>query len=324
MGFGGPVLTTPRREEALGRTPSLLFAEISTATAHRRTRSSRSGGRDVRAASERAQKGQTKHLIAGSAFSIAMYQAIMSRRVEARGSFTPAQAVSDLSGGRCLYSEWAGTLPHLEGLTIGVTTNRASASRRDAKRMDKAAISKELRESNFERIFLEHYPRVFTTLLRLVGDPAEAEDLALETFWQLHRLTPDVQSIQNPGGWLYRVATNMGLNALRTRKRRERYELQAGAETLGPDHNRDPEQLAAAQEERERVRYVLGQMDGRRSQLLLLRHSGMSYQDLAAAFGVSPNSIGNLLLRAEREFEEKWQKASRAPLPPSPSQAEGR
>jgi RNA polymerase sigma-70 factor, ECF subfamily len=190
--------------------------------------------------------------------------------------------------------------------------------------MEKAAISEQVRESNFERVFLEHYPRVYGVLARLVGDRAEAEDLALETFWQLHRRTRDVRGMQNPGGWLYRVATNLGLNALRSRKRRERYEAEAGVDALTADPAADPEEMAAAHEERDRVRHVLGQMDSRQGQLLLLRHSGMSYEELAAALGVSPNSVGTLLVRAEREFEKQWKMANRAPHPSSPSQREGR
>ncbi len=34
--------------------------------------------------------------------------------------------------------------------------------------------------TDFEAIFLEHWPRVYGVLLRIVGDHAEAEDLALE------------------------------------------------------------------------------------------------------------------------------------------------
>jgi RNA polymerase sigma-70 factor, ECF subfamily len=190
--------------------------------------------------------------------------------------------------------------------------------------MEKAAISAQLRESDFERVFQEHYSRVYAVLVHLVGDRAEAQDLALETFWQLYRRTRDVRGLENPGGWLYRVATNLGLNALRARKRRERYEAEGGGDALKPKPAADPEELAAAQDERDQVRRVLAQMDSRQGQLLLLRHSGMSYEEVAAALGVSPNSIGTLLVRAELEFEKKWQNASRAPHPTSPSEGEGR
>lgn len=159
--------------------------------------------------------------------------------------------------------------------------------------------------TQFEHIFSEHYPRVYRALVRLVGDPAEAEDLALETFWRLHHNPPRAQA-QNLGGWLYRVATNLGRNALRTQRRRAQYEQKAGAEMLNRAANDDPVETYAAEEERTRVRQTLARMNERGAQLLLMRYSGMAYAELATALGVSPESIGTLLVRAEREFEKKF------------------
>lgn len=159
----------------------------------------------------------------------------------------------------------------------------------------------------FEATFLEHWQSVQRTLMRLVGDPSEAEDLALEAFWRLHQNYSSIGSDFNLGGWLYRVATNLGLNALRSRKRRERHELQAGRweiETSAQDVV-DASRLEA-EEERSSVRAVLGEMDPRQAQLLLGRHSGMSYAELAQALDLVPSSIGTLLARAEREFEKRY------------------
>ncbi len=188
-----------------------------------------------------------------------------------------------------------------------MTTDKAPGSARGAERIERRSTSSTSLRSDFERVFLEHYPRVYGVLVRLLGDRAEAEDLALETFWQLHRRGPAAGRTQNLGGWLYRVATNLGLNALRARKRRERYEAEAGAAAALQNPSDDLEEAAAAQEERQRVRLVLAQLDARQAELLLMRHSGMSYEELGAALGLSPNSIGTLLVRAEREFEKKWQ-----------------
>jgi RNA polymerase sigma-70 factor (ECF subfamily) len=47
-------------------------------------------------------------------------------------------------------------------------------------------------------------------------------------------------------------------------------------------------------------------MKPRAAQLLILRHSGLSYADIAAALGVAPGSVGTLLARAEKEFERRY------------------
>lgn len=84
---------------------------------------------------------------------------------------------------------------------------------------------------DFETLFQEHWPHIYGVIYRIVGDRAEAEDLALETFLKLHgQINGEVgvKGLSTTSGWLYRVATNLGLNALRSRKRREQYELEGG------------------------------------------------------------------------------------------------
>ena len=82
----------------------------------------------------------------------------------------------------------------------------------------------------FEDLFLQNWEKVYGVLFRLTGDHAEAEDLALETFLRLWQRPPAQE--QALAGWLYRVATNLGYNALRSAGRRSRHELDAGMEAL--------------------------------------------------------------------------------------------
>ncbi len=164
----------------------------------------------------------------------------------------------------------------------------------------------ESNSSAFEAIFKEHWASVYRHLVRLVGDPAEAEDLALETFLRLHQRKPDSQSDFNLGGWLYRVATNLGLQSIRSFKRREFYELTAGKDALEQTAEEQPAKIQADEEERQLARLVLSRMNSKQSQLLIMRYSGMSYKEIAGAMKLSPTSIGPLLLRAEREFEKRY------------------
>ena len=159
-------------------------------------------------------------------------------------------------------------------------------------------------ETVFEKLFLEHYTRVYNVLFRLVGDRAEAEDLALETFWKLWQRAP--AQADNLGGWLYRVAVRQGYNALRAARRRLRYEENAGRDALVFDAPVDPARAAEQRAERAQVRGVLGQLAPREAQLLILRHSGLSYKEIAAALGLAPGSVGALLARAEKEFERLY------------------
>ena len=169
---------------------------------------------------------------------------------------------------------------------------------------NKVTLQASREATDYEALFQEHWNRVCGILFRLVGDWDEAQDLALDTYEQLYRRPPKDDT--NLSGWLYRVATNRGLNALRARERRARYEQKAGRLTLEEDQPEDPADVLERKQEQAQVRITLGLMKPRSAQLLILRHSGLSYAEIASAIEVSPNSVGTLLARAEREFEEQY------------------
>lgn len=159
-------------------------------------------------------------------------------------------------------------------------------------------------DKDFEDVFLAHYEGVYRVLLRLMGSPEEAADLAQETFLRLYRQRFSPWREHNIRGWLFRVATHLGYNALRGRQRQERRQQAVGRlpETGSPD----PAEDAVRSEEQERVRQVLAALPIRQSQLLLLYYAGLSYQELAQAAGVAPGSVGTLLARAKTAFESRY------------------
>ena len=168
----------------------------------------------------------------------------------------------------------------------------------------------------FEASFQKHYARVYNLLFRLVGNRAEAEDLALEVFsrlWERASAPAAVVAGEHLGGWLYRVATNLGFNALRSARRRSHYETisyenSAGAVSASRAASTlDPAQAAELADERAQVQAALRQMKPRDAQILVLRYSGLSYKEIAAALEIAPGSVGTLLARAERAFEQVYE-----------------
>jgi RNA polymerase sigma-70 factor (ECF subfamily) len=158
-----------------------------------------------------------------------------------------------------------------------------------------------MHQDQFEDVFQQYFPNVHAVVARLVGDPDEAEDLALEAFWRLWR-TPAVED-GSCGPWLYRVATRLGYNALRSRSRRSTYEQAAGAQEDGLGASQDPAQETERRIERQQVRATLSRLSARHAQILSLKMAGMSYRQIASTLEVKPSSVGALLARAETEFE---------------------
>ena len=180
-------------------------------------------------------------------------------------------------------------------------------------------------EKEFDELFKTHYEGVYRLLYRIVGTREEAEDLAQETFLRLHKTGHlwDRQRLPDPlregshdrqhniRGWLYRVASNLAYNALRDEGRRLRRQeetaRQAVVMTRGED---DPAELVARTDDRQAVRRALANLSKRQAQLLLLRHAGLSYRELAETLGVAPGSVGTLLARAEIAFEQSYLKSA--------------
>jgi RNA polymerase sigma-70 factor (ECF subfamily) len=167
-------------------------------------------------------------------------------------------------------------------------------------------------EAEFRAVFLEHYARIVGILARLLGDRSPAEEVASDAFWRLYR-QPALQVDGNVGGWLYRTATNLGIDALRASHRRRRYEEAAGS-VRDESTATGPLNDLLREEECRRVRGVLASIKPASAQLLILRTSGLSYKELAAALDVKMSGVGNMLNRAEQEFRNRYLAVHRTAL----------
>jgi RNA polymerase sigma-70 factor (ECF subfamily) len=160
--------------------------------------------------------------------------------------------------------------------------------------------------ADFEALFLVNYQAVFRLAYRIAGTREEAEDLAQETFLRLHG-SPKVWQDQDDAGrlrgWLFTVVTNLAYNSLRGQGRRQRRESAILGTTSG---EAEPADIAEQTESRLAVRQALLKLDERQAKLLLLRHAGLSYKELAETLNVAPGSVGTLLARAESAFEKAF------------------
>ena len=154
--------------------------------------------------------------------------------------------------------------------------------------------------SGFDALFHTHHARITRVIARVIRDPGRAEEIAVDVFWKLWR-KPKAQN-DRAGGWLYRTAVRQSLNELRRQLRASR------REGLTADYRKppDPEQVRVAAEEQEHVRTVLAMIKQQQAEILLLRSSGLSYEELAAALELNPASVGTLLNRAQQAFRKEY------------------
>lgn len=153
--------------------------------------------------------------------------------------------------------------------------------------------------ADLEEVFRAAYPRVVAVAARVLGSRDEAEDVAQEVFLSFGRSSvPAGQA----AGWLSVAAAHTALNHLRSGRRRvTREEAASDHAAVFPD----VADTVVALEERRRVRAALARLPRRQAVALVLRHSGLSYAEVAAALDLSPGSVGTTVRRAESVLRQQ-------------------
>ncbi|GAA1778598.1 hypothetical protein GCM10009681_56770 [Luedemannella helvata] len=152
---------------------------------------------------------------------------------------------------------------------------------------------------DLEHIFRTTYPRVVAVAARVLGSRGEAEDVAQEVFLTFGRSSVPAGEA---AGWLSVAAAHTALNHLRTgRRRASREEAVADGDAVSPDIA----DAVVTLDERRRVRAALARLPRRQAIALVLRHSGLSYAEVAAALDLSPGSVGTTVRRAESALRKE-------------------
>jgi len=145
---------------------------------------------------------------------------------------------------------------------------------------------------DLEQVFRREYAGVVRVARRVLGSGREAEDVAQEVFIAFSRASVPADRAR---GWLLAAAAHTALNAVRSDSRRVRRESAAAV----PERLPDAADEVLARADRARVRAALGRLPQSQGLVLVLRHSGMTYQEVAAVLGMPVSSVGTTLRRAE-------------------------
>ena len=159
-------------------------------------------------------------------------------------------------------------------------------------------------DAEFRRVFESRFPSLYRYVDRLTGDAALAADVAQETFIRLYRRGAMPEDVP---GWLASVANNLVRDEHRRSARRLRLLAREALDPAVGDVRALPDAELVAQEQRRAVHAALDGMRERERQLLLLRHEGYSYRELAVALGLTESSVGTLLARAKAAFRSAFE-----------------
>ncbi len=165
--------------------------------------------------------------------------------------------------------------------------------------VDPEAQSGPAGSEEFEPFFRRMYPQLVRIAYRVLGEQEAARDVAQEVMLAAYPRYP--ADLTNPSGWVRSAAVHMALNHARGGRRRIRREAN---EVVRQDVHQ-PEERALQADEHRRVRQALARLPKEKATVLVLRHSGLSYLEVAEAMGMSPGSVGTTLRRAEELFRNE-------------------
>lgn len=159
----------------------------------------------------------------------------------------------------------------------------------------------------FETLVKPHERRIYLTCLKLMGDEQDAGDCAQEALLKAYRSMAGYRSEARLETWLYRIAYNVCLDALRKRKRTAAESLEALTEEgFAPeDKGRTPYAELERKERMAALKKGLNALpEEMRSVLMLSQVEDMSYEDIAKITDTPVGTVKSRVNRARIKLKE--------------------
>jgi len=154
----------------------------------------------------------------------------------------------------------------------------------------------------FKELVRRYEPVVARTVIGMLGDCPEAEDIGQETFIRLYKALPSFRGEASLRTYLTRIAMNLSLNELKRRKRRfslfsrkpvEEYHAIAGK---NPERNQDVDE--------ERVWWAIQGLEEKSRSVVVLRLiDGYSTEETAGILGIPVGTVLSRLWRAQKKLK---------------------
>ena len=183
--------------------------------------------------------------------------------------------------------------------------------------MDDAQIMLELRAGNndaFDFLIQKYRKPIIHFMFRMVRNQAVAEELAQEVFLRVYRSRETYRAEARFSTWLYRIATNLGVNHARdTRHERtastvylDEPDSESGSTPDVPDHTPSAEASLLQRERMNAIRqHVLALPERQRMAVLMHKYEGMDYKQIGDVLKLSESATKSLLFRAYQTLREK-------------------
>jgi RNA polymerase sigma factor (sigma-70 family) len=169
-------------------------------------------------------------------------------------------------------------------------------------------------DGSFEELVLSHQRLVYGLALRVVADPADAEEVAQDTFVRAYHALAGYDAgrvaAMRLRPWLARIALNLARNRLRRRPPPGRPLEDGDGQPLpvAAPAASQPDQLAERRQEREQLAELLATLPRGWREAVVLRHvEGLPYAEVAEALGRPVGTVKTHVHRGVRQLRENLQ-----------------
>ncbi|MCP4200674.1 MAG: sigma-70 family RNA polymerase sigma factor [bacterium] len=160
----------------------------------------------------------------------------------------------------------------------------------------------------FGELYQQFESMVYNLALRMSGNPADAEDIAQETFIRAYRHLGKFKGRSSLKTWVFRIAVNCSNTRLRRRGRHLAQRVDDSESELerAADEGRSPEERAVATDLSASVRVGLEHLPSHYREAVLLRDfEDMNYSEIAEVLGVRIGTVRSRIARG-REQLRRW------------------
>jgi RNA polymerase sigma-70 factor (ECF subfamily) len=167
----------------------------------------------------------------------------------------------------------------------------------------------------FDQLVGLYQDRIYNYVARMVHDPIEAEDIAQEAFVKAYRNLPSFRGASTFQTWLYRIASNLTIDSVRRRRRRDNTcSLDAPLDTDDGHMAREQEDTAClgparsleTAELQRQVHCAIQQLSPKlRSVVVLYELEGLSYEEIARVLGCPLGTVKSRLFNARIELRSR-------------------
>ena len=198
-----------------------------------------------------------------------------------------------------------------------VAFRAAAAARGDFSELSDAEVMLALRAGNmaaFDVLLAKYRKPIIGFMFRMVHNQAVAEELAQEVFLRVYRSRETYRAEARFSTWLYRIATNLGVNHARNTKNERTaptvYLDEPDKETGStPDVADSAPTVESALLRQERLRAIRAQVlalpERQRTAVLMHKYESLDYKQIGEVLKLSESATKSLLFRAYQTLREK-------------------